>query len=95
MIMRFLHLLLLLHKYLHHFRSSHKLKDFTLATYLAAFSSINYKPLADKEFEHITLKNVFLLALGIAAPMSEIPAVPISRVSFKHTLYGKVFLGLR
>lgn len=46
-------------------------------------SSKAYEPLAQTNFEHVTLKSLFLLALATAARISEIHVLDIDSVCFE------------
>ncbi|XP_067673432.1 uncharacterized protein [Haliotis asinina] len=66
-----------------------------LSVVLRHLVSTDYELLHDKEFEQITFKTFFLVALATAARISELHALDVNRVQFERIRHGRVFLGLR
>ncbi|XP_046581092.1 uncharacterized protein LOC124288585 [Haliotis rubra] len=66
-----------------------------LSVVLRHLASADYEPLAQKDFEKISFKTFFLVALATAARISELHALDVNRVQFERKKHGKVFLGLR
>ncbi|XP_071100530.1 uncharacterized protein [Haliotis cracherodii] len=62
---------------------------------LQHLTSDAYEPLQQADFEHLTQKTLFILALATAARMSEIHAINFNRITFDSGNNSSAHLGLR